>query len=129
MNKQGTLKDGQWVGGIEWTRLWHRLPGFTSNPIKGCEHECRWEMPDGKIAICYAEATVDKFPSANPGGFKNLRFDENELRAIEKQKAPAGIFFGSMTDWMGNHVEDQWIVKSLRTMEACPQHYFLTLTK
>lgn len=34
--------------GIEWC-------DETRNPTGGCLHQCRWEMPDGTIAICYAE--------------------------------------------------------------------------
>ena len=46
LNKQGK-------GKIEWT-------DFTWNPVGGCRHACRWKMPDGTIARCYAESFVEQ---------------------------------------------------------------------
>lgn len=43
MNKQKTAKGR----GIEWT-------DYTWNPVRGCQHGCRWTMPDGTIAKCYS---------------------------------------------------------------------------
>ena len=58
MNRQAKYKNGKLVGrGIEWT-------DYTSNIIAGCKHDCRWEMPDGKIAICYAETTATNVAQA-----------------------------------------------------------------
>ena len=47
MNKQDK---GNGKRGIEWT-------DYTWNPVGGCRHGCRWEMPDGAIALCCFELT------------------------------------------------------------------------
>lgn len=131
MNRQDTRKpDGTYIRrGIEWTQI-HGRPGYTSNPIKGCKHECRWRMPDGTIAICYAEEVANKLAqSAYPGGFANVRFDAKELEAIEKLKEPAGIFIDSMSDLLGASVPELCVEQVIMTMERCRQHVFFVLTK
>lgn len=119
---------------IGWTRV--RLPdgrvlrGFTANPIHGCKHECRWQMPDGTIAICYAEEIANGLArKVYPDGFAALRFDEKELAAIKRRKDPSGIFFDSMSDVLGKGVPDEWIQKIVETLRECPQHIFQLLTK
>jgi len=116
-------------GGIEWTRINGR-PGYTANPVRGCLHGCQWRMPDGKIAICYAKAVVDRFGlKAYPNGFENLYFDERELTAIRNLKEPSGIFICSMSDLFGQKVPEAWIARVLGIMDECPQHVFFSLTK
>ena len=58
MNKQEKIKNGKLIGrGIQWT-------DFTWNVNAGCFHRCRWAMPDGSVAICYAEEIANKFEPA-----------------------------------------------------------------
>ena len=128
MNRQGTLKNQR--GGIEWTHIFGSHTGYTSNPVKGCQHTCRWRMPDGKLAICYAEATAERFPGKwYAKGFGTISFDETELAAIRKLKSPAGIFIDSMSDLFGKNVETIWIDEVIETIFDCPQHTFFSLTK
>ncbi len=128
MNKQGH-KDNP-AGGIEWTHFFGPGTGWTANPVRGCKHECRWRMPDGTLAICYAERIAQKvIPEKFPRGFAELSFDESELRAIEARQEPCGIFLDSMSDLFGNQVPAAWIEATLATIRKCPQHVFFTLTK
>lgn len=122
MNKQPSYR------GVEWSRVYGRV-GYTSNPIRGCKHECRWRMPDGAVAICYAEATAKRMPMHYQGGFGNITFHPEELEEWKKLSAPAGIFLDSMADLFGAGVKDEWIRAVLATVRACPQHVFLGLTK
>lgn len=115
--------------GIEWTRVNGR-PGYTANPIRGCMHRCQWEMPDGKIATCYAKEVAEGIAkNAYPNGFESLSFHEAELQAIAKTKEPSGIFIDSMSDLFGAQVRDYWISEVLDCIEANPRHIFLSLTK
>jgi protein gp37 len=121
MNKQ--------LPGIEWTHP-HGRPGFTANPVKGCKHACRWRMPDGKIAICYAEAIAKKFPGKHyANGFDSLSFDPKELDCIDKLKEPSAIFMDSMSDLFGHDVPEEWIKRTLVAIQKSPWHIFFTLTK
>ena len=126
MNKQKT------GGGIEWTHLWGR-PGYTSNPVQGCEHDCRWTMPDGIEAQCYAKAIAEKFRRPgffdDPKGFEAHYWHPEELVKWSKLKEPAGIFLDSMSDLMGKQVPEEQIQLVLDACRANPQHIFFLLTK
>lgn len=114
---------------IEWTRVWGRR-GYTANPVRGCKHECRWKMPDGTVAICYAEAIAEGIAKkAYPDGFSSLRFDPTELEAIRNLKEPSGIFIDSMSDLFGHDVPRDWIIQTLEAVKDSPQHIFFSLTK
>lgn len=116
-------------GGIEWTRVWGR-PGYTANPVRGCLHGCRWRMPDGKIAVCYAETIAGRLAKdAYPNGFDSLSFHADELASIRRLKRPAGIFIDSMSDLFGSKVPDEWIERTFEVMQDCQQHIFFSLTK
>lgn len=125
MNKQGT-KDNP-LGGIEWTHILGPMTGYTANPVRGCEHECRWRMPDGNIAVCYAESFSERMNG--PGSFKKITFHRDVLDDIRSHKKPAGIFIDSMSDLFGESVENHHICQVIDTIRACPQHVFFTLTK
>lgn len=119
---------------IEWTRRVLAdgtiLPGYTSNPVRGCMHRCEWRMPDGNIARCYAKDVALRIGGkAYPNGFESLSFHPEEFAAWRTLKEPAGIFCDSMSDLFGSKVPDGWISETLDAMESCPQHTFMSLTK
>jgi len=123
MNKQKAGK------GIEWTHVYGR-PGYTANPVQGCQHDCRWQMPDGTVAECYAKAIAEGVArKAYPQGFEHIRFNPKELGAIKRLKTPAGIFIDSMSDLFGRGVKPEWIDAVLSVMHDSPQHIFFILTK
>lgn len=87
-------------------------------------------MPDGTVAICYAEAIAEGIAKkAYPDGFSSLRFDPTELEAIRNLKEPSGIFIDSMSDLFGHDVPRDWIIQTLEAVKDSPQHIFFSLTK
>ena len=128
MNEQRSPK------GIEWTRI--KNPdgtfrrGFTWNPVAGCKHRCQWQMPDGSIAICYAESIAEGLASASyPEGFAHHYWHETRLDAPLKVKEPAGIFLDSQSDLMGTWVPDEQIRAVLDVVRQAHWHTFQLLTK
>lgn len=125
MNKQGNRANPK--GGIEWTHILGPLTGFTANPVRGCEHECQWRMPDGTVVICYAKAQKERM--SGKGSFEKITFHPDILDQIRSRKEPAGIFIDSMSDLFGENVNEAWISIVLDCAWDCPQHIFFTLTK
>lgn len=119
MNKQ-LKKDGG--RGIEWT-------DFTWNPVGGCKHGCRWRMPDGTIAVCYAETTANTMRNAYSNGFEHHYWRPHMLDDPLKQKAPARIFMDSMSDLMGNWVNEDQINLVFDHCRKAHWHHFQLLTK
>lgn len=108
---------------IEWTH-------FTSNPIGGCFHGCRWEMPNGEIARCYAEDAAESVASPSyPMGFEHLYWRPHMLKEWARVKEPSRIFVGSMSDVFGHWVPDEYINQVLDAAEAAYWHTFQFLTK
>lgn len=123
MNHQGDK-------GIEWTHAFGPRTGYTWNVVKGCQHECRWEMPDGKIAKCYAESVAEGVArAAYPNGFDHHYFEPDKLEEPLKLKTPAGIFLDSMSDLMGTWVPEAEIMQVLDVVSRADQHIFMLLTK
>jgi protein gp37 len=114
-------------GGIEWTRFFGPGTGFTVNPVRGCEHDCKWRMPDGTIVPCYAKSQRERMDG--PGSFEKISFHPEVFEGIRARRKPAGIFIDSMSDLLGNHVEAQWIQRVIQQIHASPQHIFFVLTK
>ncbi len=119
---------------IEWTR-WINADGsvrrgYTWNVITGCKHGCRWKMPNGKIARCYAEAVAEGVArDFYPQGFNHHYFHKERLAEPGRVKDGAGIFLDSMSDLMGAWVKSEEIEQVLAVTRACPQHIFIILTK
>jgi protein gp37 len=108
---------------IEWT-------DYTHNPIGGCKHACRWTMPNGEVAQCYAETTANKVArAAYSQGFDNHYWRPNLLNDPIKVKTPSKIFVGSMSDVFGHWVPDEQIQQVLDVCNRAPQHTFQFLTK
>ncbi len=72
--------------GIEWCIE-------TRNAIGGCMHECRWQMPDGSVAICYAEHLAEDGVAkrAYSQGFKHHYFRPKGIKQLARGKEPSLI--------------------------------------
>lgn len=120
MNKQRKPGGGR---GIEWT-------DYTWNPIAGCKHACRWQMPDGTTAVCYAETVAERVAGhAYPHGFAHHYWKPERLAEPRKVTKPARIFVDSMSDLFGAWVSEDEIGIVLGTCEDVPWHQFQILTK
>ncbi|MBN8592256.1 MAG: DUF5131 family protein [Anaerolineae bacterium] len=109
--------------GIEWT-------DYTWNPVGGCQHGCRWTMPDGSVAICYAELVAERVASEiYVHGFEHHYWRPDVLKEPQKLKKPARIFLDSMSDLMGHWVPDAQIEAVLDVCRQTPQHQYQLLTK
>lgn len=120
MNKQNK---GEGRRGVEWT-------DFTWNGVGGCKHACRWQMPDGSIARCYAERVAEgAAAAAYPQGFDAHYYHPERLEEPLKVKEPSRIFLDSMADLMGHWVPDDQIVAVLNACLRAHWHSFQLLTK
>lgn len=109
--------------GIEWTDA-------TWNPGSGCLHGCRWTMPDGTQAICYAESIAERIAKNTYNeGFAHHYWKPEHLNSPKKVAAPLKIFVGSMWDIFGHWVPDEHVQAVLDVIQECPQHSFQLLTK
>ena len=109
--------------GIEWT-------DYTWNPVGGCQHECRWEMPDGSIAECYAETIAKRVAQrAYDHGFAHHYWRPEQLEKPLSVKKPARIFLDSMSDLMGAWVPDEQVKQVLDICRQAHWHQFQLLTK
>lgn len=116
MNKQGPKA-------IEWT-------DYTWNPVGGCPHQCRWKMPDGTTAVCYAETVAEKVAvSSYPHGFNHHYWHPERLDEPLKLKEPAKIFLDSMSDLMAARVPEEQIRAVFDVVARAPWHTFQLLTK
>ena len=134
MNRQGKLVNGKVAGGIEWTKTVNsdgtEQRGFTWNPVGGCFHRCRWTMPDGTTATCYAELVAENVAqAAYPLGFANHYWNPGRLGEPLRVKQPARIFLDSMSDLMGHWVPGEQIQAVLDICQQASQHTFQLLTK
>ena len=120
MNKQSK---GPGKRGIEWTE-------YTWNPVGGCQHGCRWEMPDGTIAECYAETVAERVAqAAYPQGFEHHYWRPDLLEQPLLLSTPARIFMDSMSDLMGHWVPADQVEQVLDVCRRASQHSFQLLTK
>jgi protein gp37 len=120
------------TGGIEWVKT--RLPdgserqGFTANPVRGCQHGCRWII-DGKEVICYAEAGVERY---RPGTFVQHQWHPEVLDEIVRKLAdaePCRVFIDSASDLFGAWVNRSQVWSVLTTISRLPHITFMSLTK
>jgi protein gp37 len=120
MNKQ---KKASGSRGIEWT-------DYTWNPVGGCQHGCRWQMPDGSIAECYAETVAEGVAQKTyVNGFEYHYWNPKTLDEPIKLKSPSKIFLDSMSDLMGAWVPREEIEQVLEVCHKAYWHDFQLLTK
>lgn len=120
MNKQFKTPQKR---GIEWT-------DYTWNPVGGCKHGCRWEMPDGSIAECYAETVAHRIAQAiYTEGFAYHYWRPEHLDEPLKLTHPAKIFLDSMSDLMGFWVPAEQVEQVLDVCRKAHWHTFQLLTK
>lgn len=118
-HKDGTIKSR----GIQWTDA-------TWNPIAGCPHQCRWTMPDGNVAICYAESIAHGIASkVYPDGFDAHYWKPHMLADPLKKKQALKIFTGSMADIFSHAVPSEQIEAILNVARGTPRHTYQLLTK
>ena len=134
LNMQGKIINNKVVGGIEWTKTilpdGTQIRGATWNPIAGCKHACRWTMPDGTVAICYAESIAEGIASSvYTEGFDNHYWKPHMLDDPLKKKQGIRIFTGSMADIFGHWVPDEQIEAILDVARQTPRHTYQLLTK
>lgn len=109
--------------GIEWC-------DETDNPVGGCFHRCRWHMPNGVVAICYAEnlALNGVAKAVYQNGFEHHYWRPEAMKSWG-QKIPKFIFPDSMSDLMGHWVPAEQRAEVFENMRRNPQHTFQLLTK
>lgn len=110
--------------GIEWCDI-------TINPIGGCKHECKWEMPDGTIVGCWAKGLAEHgvAKKAYPHGFEHHYFRAHALRTLSAGEEPLLIFPDSMSDLFAVNVPQDDVEAVLGAMQQAPHHTYQSLTK
>jgi protein gp37 len=110
--------------GIEWT-------DETRNALGGCMHECKWGMPDGTVAVCYAKTLAEHgvAKAAYPHGFEHHYWRPEKLRELAAGSEPLLIFCDSMSDLFAANVPAEHVRAVLRAMRGAPQHAYQSLTK
>lgn len=108
--------------GIEWA-------DETRNRIGGCFHRCRWEMPDGTTAICYAEQLANNGVARGgyPRGFEHHYWRDGAK--ITTGSDPLLIFCDSMSDLFGHWVPNDQVTAVLDELSNAPHHTYQSLTK
>ncbi len=110
--------------GIEWC-------DETRNATGGCLHDCRWKMPDGTVAGCYAKALAESgvARAAYPHGFEHHYFRASALKQLSAGDEPTLIFCDSMSDLFAANVPREHVLAVLGAMRKAPHHAYQSLTK
>ncbi len=104
----------------------------TENVIGGCLHRCRWKMPDGTIAMCYAENLAESgvAKSGYPHGFEHHYWRNHSLKSlVAGKKKPELIFIDSMSDLFGHWIPEVQVQAVLEAMASAPHRTYQSLTK
>lgn len=105
---------------IEWVRNPDGSPGFTYNPVTGCETGCSW---------CYARRIARRFGKTTAERAFRPQFHPDRLDEPLRRKKPSGIFVGSMCDLFGDWVPRGLLIEVLRVTWEASNHTFMFLTK
>ncbi len=94
-------------------------------------HGCRWQMPDGTVAVCYAETLAEHGVAkpSYPHGFQHHYWRPGQLRQLTRGAEPELIFVDSMSDLFGPGVPEEHVRAILAAMRAAPHHSYQSLTK
>lgn len=121
MAEQHKKKTG--ARGIEWCDR-------TVNAFGGCMHDCRWQMPDGTIAGCYAKSVAESVAQdAYPHGFEHHYFRQNAIKQLTSRKQSELIFVDSMSDMFAHNVPADQLMQVFEAMDKATHHAFQSLTK
>lgn len=94
---------------------------YAANPYLGCKHGCSY---------CYGKRMNERFKSKFVKKWEDpeyqINWDYHQLEPIPK---PSIVFIGSMTDLMGEWLDDIDIRNIIYTVSLYPEHKFLWLTK
>ena len=126
---------------IEWAKNPDGTPGYTWNPITGCNNQidglCGGSFP------CYAyqlanTSLKERYLANKNTATKNYdedsypfypRFREDRLWDIPAQGKPKGIFTCDMSDLFGIGIPEEWTNKVLNRIRIEDNHRFYLLTK
>lgn len=110
--------------GIEWTDR-------TCGPIGGCIHDCRWLMPDGTWAICYAKNLAENgvAKAAYPQGFESHYWRPKALKELTSGSETELVFVDSMADLFASNVPAEHVNATLDAMKSAPHKTYQSLTK
>lgn len=124
----GTVQHNPLTGarGIEWC-------DETRNVFGGCVHACRWRMPGGEVARCYAEVLAEEglAKAGYPHGFAHhYHRGPKALRELVAGGAPQLIFCDSMSDMFSAAIPEAELVEVLDAMGTDGGHHvYQALTK
>lgn len=110
--------------GIEWC-------DETRNATGGCLHDCKWKMPDGTVAICYAKELAESgvAKKAYAHGFEHHYWRPSMLKQLAAGADPRLIFCDSMSDMFAANVPAEHVMSILAAMRHAPHHAYQSLTK
>ena len=110
--------------GIQWTDV-------TVGTVGGCLHDCRWQMPTGEVAICYAKELAESgvAKQAYPQGFEHHYWRPAALKQLAAGKEPLLVFVDSMSDLFAANVPAEHVKATLAAMRGAPHHAYQSLTK
>ena len=110
--------------GIEWC-------DETRNATGGCMHDCKWVMPDGSVAVCYAKMLAEHGVAkrAYPHGFEHHYWRPEALRQLTAGDEALLIFCDSMSDLFAANVPAEHVKAVLGAMKKAPHHTYQSLTK
>jgi protein gp37 len=110
--------------GIEWC-------DETRNATGGCMHDCKWIMPDGTVAECYAKMLAESgvAKAGYPHGFEHHYWRPDGLKQLIAGKEPRLIFCDSMSDLFAANVPAEHVKAVLSAMRKAPHHAYQSLTK
>ncbi len=110
--------------GIEWCDR-------TINAFGGCLHDCKWIMPSGEVAGCYAKSLAETgvAKSAYPHGFEHHYFRPDAIKQLISNRTPELIFVDSMSDMFAHNVPEDQLNLVFEAMAKAPWYAFQSLTK